>query len=152
MNLTSIDEVYGTPSQPPYQDDDSKRNVVNEDAHMPAVPDSNNGNIPMPSAHSQQSRSSRSRSTSSRLSRTPSPHPVKNQRCSSQPSSQSKTNVNLDVQGLVLLSDLTLSSDIFPVRVVTQSSSRSSSSYNSRSPSPRTPGRVQFSPEYSRKR
>ena len=61
--LTSIDEVYGTPSNPPYQDDESKRNVANEDAHMPTVSDSQSGNIPMPSTHSQLSRSSRSRST-----------------------------------------------------------------------------------------
>ena len=61
--LTSIDEVYGTPSNPPYQDDEYKRNVANEDAHMPTVSDSQSGNIPMPSTHSQQSKSSRSRST-----------------------------------------------------------------------------------------
>ena len=99
---------------------------------------------------------------SPRLSRSPSPHPVKNQRCSSQPNQQSRPSVAVVVSNLRKRSMSGVSEAVSSVRrsikrlspqpsiMKTPSPSHSHDSNSpvsqSRNTSPRTPGRVQFSP------
>ena len=107
-----------------------------------------------------------SRPRSPRLSRSPSPHPVKNQRCSSQPSHMSAAVTNFrkrSLSGVRACGDrmrsmrssikrLSPRPSIIKTPTPPSSTSPVSQSRNtSLNTSPRTPGRVQFSPSASRK-
>ena len=99
---------------------------------------------------------------SPRLSRSPSPHPVKNQRCASQPSHLTKPNVAVVVsnwrkRSLTELKDTASRVErslntLSPKSILSPRSSLTKSRTRTPSPQSRTsPGRVQFSDESSRR-